>query len=88
VYWCDQQTCQRSGCGLQQKRSSMSWLNAQVYVDLTCYMLIDIEHVTFWDTNTSQGSVATCLSGDDLFSNLFTANLLENSPVEEFFLNT
>jgi len=36
----------------------MSWLNAQVYVDLTCYMLIDIEHVTFWDTNTSQGSVA------------------------------
>ena len=27
--------------------------------------------------------MATCLSGDDLFSNLFTANLLENSPVEE-----
>jgi len=41
VYWCDQQTRRRSACGLHLRRSSASWLNAQVY-----YTLVDCNPLT------------------------------------------
>jgi len=36
VHWCGQRTRRRSACGLHLRRSSASWLNAQVY-----YTLVD-----------------------------------------------
>jgi len=41
MYWCDQQTRRRSACGLHLRRSSASWLNAQVY-----YTLVDCNPLT------------------------------------------
>jgi len=41
VYWRDQQTRRQSACGLHQRQSSTSWLNAQAY-----YMLVSCNPLT------------------------------------------
>jgi len=43
VHWCGQRTRRRSACGLHLRRSSASWLNAQVYYTLVdCNPLIPL----------------------------------------------
>lgn len=42
------------------------------------------EHDNFCNTDILQGSVATCLRCGGMFSNYFTADLLENLTVKEF----